>query len=512
MPDPEVRPEERLLAVLLRNPKSAPDISMRAHFTLFQSPILSTAFDVAVNYCCETGSAPTREILLDLMGRRDPDGRLAHGPALDRIKAIGPTVDEDKHVAYYCELLERDWKRRTVEQATLAAAEMLDKGQVDEAIESIQARVNMPITKYTKSELGSDFNAFWADYEDIARDPRRRFGVKTGFRMIDDATHGHFRKELWVVVGGSGVGKSLFLGQIACTAARAPERVLLVTIENSLDAYRRRLYSNLCEVPYDDLKTASLSDAMRSRLMEGIAALPPEFCLEVVHMTPPCCARDILNIMRAAPKAYDYLIVDQITNMAPNHQKDFKVMDWRWYSQIALELRIVGDIAYNLRGIPVLTAVHAAGGTTDKKELTTDDTALAKAIGYHADGMLYFTKKDGEYVIGKSKLRDAFFEPFQVFPIWEHWALSEQPPAQKYGQTVDQAQQAAAPAPAAPRPGGPDTSFDPDAIERQAMEAEARDLMLASQGETIPDDFVPEPPAAPPPPGGADGGISPDEI
>jgi hypothetical protein len=49
---------------------------------------------------------------------------------------------------------------------------------------------------------------------------------------------------------------------------------------------------------------------------------------------------------------------------SPNHPADFKVMDWRWYSQIALELRVLGNIVYNGRGIPVHTAVHAAGGTT----------------------------------------------------------------------------------------------------------------------------------------------------
>jgi hypothetical protein len=245
----------------------------------------------------------------------------------------------------------------------------------------------------------------------------------------------------------------------------------------------RRLYSNISGVPYQDLKTASLNDHHKGQLMESIASLPEDFCLEIVHMNPPCCPRDILNIMRSSGKAYDYLIVDQITNMAPNHPRDFKVMDWRWYSQIALELRVLADVIYGGRGIPVLTAVHAAGGTTDKKELTTDDTALAKSIGYHADGMLFFTRKDGEYVIGKSKLRDAFFEPFSVYPTWDNWTVREEPPQARYGNNLDDA-----PAPSRSEKA---VEFDVDALERESLSQNTKDDQIASMGETVPDDFVP---------------------
>ena len=241
----------------------------------------------------------------------------------------------------------------------------------------------------------------------------------------------------------------------------------------------------------------------KAKLMEASPSSRRPLRLEVVHMEPPCCTRDILNIMRSAGRTYDYLVVDQITNMAPNHPKDFKVMDWRWYSQVALELRVLGSIVYNGRGVPVATAVHAAGGTVDKKELTADDTALAKSIGYHADGMFFITKKDGEYTLGKSKLRGAQLlraspSPCSPAPGLAPEPISEEPPDRKYGQSVDQAQGTAAPA--APKAGGPDTSFDVGALESLEREIEERDMLLASSGDQVPDDFVPSAPAPPPPP------------
>ena len=496
-----VRPEDRVLAVLLRNPKKAPEISIRASHIWFASPILSVAFDVAVDYACESGVSPTKEMLIDLMGRRDPENKKSHPEALARVYAIPPSKDEDQHVSYYCEQLEREWKGRVAKSVMLAAADMLDKGNVDGAVESLQKDIAIPVTNFTKSSLALDFNAFWDDYKRIEKDPSRREGVKIGFPTIDEATRGHFNKELIVTVGGSGVGKSLLMGQVAVNVAGTQfkdmlsgklrsRRVLLVTIENSKEAYLRRLYSNVCSVPYQGLKTASLSEDNQGKLMEGIAMLPNDYCLDVVHMTPPCCARDILNIMRAADKAYDYLIVDQITNMAPNNPREFRVMDWRWYSQITLELRVLADISYNHRGIPVLSAVHAAGGTTDKKELTTDDTALAKAIGYHVDALYYFTRKDGEYILGKSKLRDAHFDPVTVYPVWEYWRLQEAPPENQYGTTIDDGPDAP------PQAIDKNLDFNVDELEKEISELNDLENEIASMGQTMPDDFEPELPPA----------------
>jgi len=501
-----VRPEDRVLAVLLRNPKKAPEISIRASHTWFASPILSVAFDVAVDYACESGVAPTKEMLIELMGRRDSENKKSHPEAMARVYAIPVIPDEDKHVSYYCEELEREWKARTAKSVMLAAADMLDKGDVDEAVQSLQRDLTIPITNFTRTEVASDFNAFWSDYERIEKDPSRREGIKMGFPTIDEATKGHFNKELIVMVGGSGVGKSLFLGQVAVNAASAKKRVLLVTIENSKEVYLRRLYSNICSVPYQGLKTASLSDENRGKLMEGIAMLPEDYCLEIVHMDPPCCARDILNIMRSSDKAYDYLIVDQITNMAPNNIKEFRVMDWRWYSQIALELRVLSTAVYNNRGIPLLSAVHAAGGTTDKKELTTDDTALAKAIGYHVDALYYFTRKDGEYILGKSKLRDAHFDPFSVFPVWDNWRLQEEPPQSQYGTTIDGPSEPQAPIDKA-------LDFDVDALEKEISEHDDLENEVAAMGQHISYDFEPElPPAQAPATPLIDDGLTSDDF
>jgi hypothetical protein len=195
--------------------------------------------------------------------------------------------------------------------------------------------------------------------------------------------------------------------------------------------------------------------------------------------------------MRGCKHEFDYLVVDQITNMHPNNRADFKNQDWRSFSQIALELRRLASYAYKNRGIPVLTAVHAAGGTTDKKELTTDDTALAKAITWHAHASLFTTKVDGEYRIGRSKLRDGFFETFLVHPQWEYWALAEEVFRETYGDSVEEAMKAeAAGTKSLPMP--PQTSideeitFDVEELEREIEASKNVALALVQSLDVVP--------------------------
>lgn|SRR5665213_1594852 len=490
MPQPEVREpsaEERLVAILFRHPEAAPEVALRSERVWIESSIVELCYDITCTYACDHGVAPTREILLELMARRSPETEAVHAQALARIDAVPVSLNEEKHISFFCENLERDFKGRIAEKAMYAAAALLGKKDVDGALEALQSGTSTTLTKFSRAELASDFGTFWSEYERRKADPKLRRGVQTGFRVFDEATGGHFRKELGVMVAGQGVGKSLFLGQVAVNAARGGNRVLLITVENNRDTYMRRLYSNIAEVDYHDLKLAQLTPEAESKLFEAVASLPRDFTLEVVHLNPPCSARDIMNIMRANQKAFDYLIVDQITNMFPIHPRDFKTMDWRWYSQIALELRVLGDVVYDSRGIGVLTAVHAAGGTTDKKELSGDDTALSKSIGYHADFMLWFTRPDNEFTIGRSKLRDASFEPFTVYPEWRYWQLRGDDVGNPNHQAIA-AQNAA-------------TDFDVAELERQDAAARARDLAIVKTGLVIPPEFVPEAiPAAPPAP------------
>jgi hypothetical protein len=188
----------------------------------------------------------------------------------------------------------------------------------------------------------------------------------------------------------------------------------------------QRLYSNISGVPYYKFKRNQLDAGDRRRWFEAMGNLHPEFTLKVVEFTEGCSARDISFYMKQVPFEFDYVVVDQITNLFPNDIKEYKPMSWQWFGAISQDLKRLSASAYHNKGVPILSAAQAAGGTVGKKEFTTDDVAMGKVILHHSHGGLFITKdEDGNYNCGASKWRDARVETFAVHPNFSVWHVGE---------------------------------------------------------------------------------------
>lgn len=490
--------DELVLAVLLRHPEEAPQLRLNLPPECILNSAVSIAYASALEYIDATGIAPTPDILKSRVTR----GRMKEADKwsgfIDRIFAIKDVGEHHKHLQFFVGAIQDEWMASQAKAAMATALDQIENREVKEALKTLQAGSAFSSGQVFAGDISSDFARFVADYEKRKANPEKYAGIPIGFPSID-ILGGHHAKELWTMVGGAGVGKSLFLGQVAVNVARARKKVLLVTVENDLRSYMLRLYSNICGVKFNHLKNSRLEPDEMQKWLIGIGKLRRDFCLKVAHFPDGCSARDIASYMRTLKEPMDYVVVDQITNMIPNRPADFRSLDFRWFFQIALELKRLGDTAYHGEGVRILTAIHAAGGTTDKKELSTDDIALAKAINYHVHASFFLTRVDGAYNLGASKFRDGKVETFPVFPHWEFWRLEEQAPAAQYGKTIDDMEDEAdfgevEPEPEA-APSSPMIDFDPEKIEaEQREEEEAAARLRAVLGE-VPDDAIPEPPA-----------------
>jgi hypothetical protein len=332
---------------------------------------------------------------------------------------------EENHLSYH---LGRLRELYTVEQLKRTMETSLGKlatNDIQGALDSWKAPVEDPYKKYILASVVDDLVSSVDAIEEQKRNPVH--SVLYGFPSIDGPTGGMYPGELAVVVAGTGIGKSLILGQCAINAAKQGKRVLVVTIENPCKSYLHRIYSNISKVPYWKFKRAELDQSDMAAWLTAISKLPEGFHLDVIEFTSGCSTQDIYDYIRSVELPYDLLVVDQITNMHPTAQKDLKVQSWNWFSQIAIELKQLTGYAYNDKGVPILTASQASGGTVGKKQLTTDDVAMAKAILHHAHTGLFITKSDdgAEYSIGASKLRDAKIETFTVNPEFTYWTVRE---------------------------------------------------------------------------------------
>jgi replicative DNA helicase len=503
--------DEIVLAVLLRYPEEAPQLRLNLPPECLLNPVMAAVYVSILDYVESAGTSPTPEILKAKVTK----GRMKEAPkwggVVDRIFAIKDVDEHRKHLSFFEGVLQEQWMATQVKNTMAKTLDLLDNNQVPEAVRALQEGTSVPGTQVAGADIASDFALYVSDYEKRRAHPELYAGINIGLPSID-AQGGHHSKELWCMVGGAGVGKSLFLGQVAVNVAKQKKRLLLVTVENDLRSYMLRLYSNLCGVKYKHLKNSRLEPDEMMAWLKGMGKLHKDFCLKVAHFPDGCCARDIAAYMRTLKEPMDYLVVDQITNMMPNRQADFRSLDFRWFFQIALELKRLGDTCNHGKGIPLLTAIHAAGGTVDKKELTTDDIALAKAIGYHVHANFFITKSDGAYHLGASKFRDGKIETFPVFPYWEFWRLSEEAPAAQWGKTIDELEEEADFSEPDPEPESIagetfNTDFDPVKIEAAAALEAAEAQRLNALLEAVPDTAGDEESTETPPPAADEPGI-----
>lgn len=422
----EIDYAEKVLAIALSRVDAIPEVREEVPEEFIFSSELRKMFIAVLDYYeASNGALITKTILCETLNGQSNLDKNGWGGLYDRIvEQYAP--DDEKHIKFYAQKLEDAWRAEIIKRNTLDAIQKLKNRDIDSAVAALYKEYPRARNAYIQGDIINDLVEVKQELDKRAKEPHLWAGIPMGFPTLDEATGGHSRGELVVVVGGTGVGKSLVLGQVALNIAMTGKKVVLVTVENNKWSYMNRLYSNISQIPYWKFKRNALDQQDKDRWLQAMNQLHPNFCLKIVEFTDGCSARDIWFYLRQLSFEADYLVVDQITNMYPNDPKEHKPMSWQWFGQISLELKRLASYAYNNRGIPIFSATQAVGGIVGKKEYTTDDVAMGKIILHHAHGGLFITRDDdGQYNMGASKWRDSKVDTFAVFPEFKYWRVTE---------------------------------------------------------------------------------------
>lgn len=153
---------------------------------------------------------------------------------------------------------ERFLKERAIYNTMLSVAEDVSKGNVDTSfiLDSFEKSCNVNL----KSDIGLDlFDNIDKVVDDLNVDQPT---IPTGWKWLDDKLDGGFLENgraLYVFAGETNVGKSIFLGNIACNIASLGKTVLVISLEMPEMIYARRLSSNIARIPMRELRSASSS-------------------------------------------------------------------------------------------------------------------------------------------------------------------------------------------------------------------------------------------------------------
>lgn len=153
---------------------------------------------------------------------------------------------------------ERFLKERAIYNTMLTVAEDVSKGNVDTSfiLDSFEKSCNVNLN----SDLGIDlFNDVDLLIDDLNTDQPT---ISTKWDFLDDKLDGGFLENgraLYVFAGETNVGKSIFLGNLACNIANQGKTVLIISLEMPELVYAKRLSSNISKIPMRELRSASLS-------------------------------------------------------------------------------------------------------------------------------------------------------------------------------------------------------------------------------------------------------------
>ena len=153
---------------------------------------------------------------------------------------------------------ERFLKERSIYNTMLSVAEDVSKGKVDTSfiLDSFEKSCNVNL----KSEIGLDlFTDVNKLVDDLNNDEPT---IPSKWKFLDDKLDGGFLENgraLYVFAGETNVGKSIFLGNLACNIANQGKTVLLISLEMPELVYARRLSSNITKIPMRQLKGESLT-------------------------------------------------------------------------------------------------------------------------------------------------------------------------------------------------------------------------------------------------------------
>lgn len=220
-----------------------------------------------------------------------------------------------QHQDAFLDEIEEFCKNRALANAVLGATELIEKGQYGE----LEKRVREAILISLQSDLGTNY----------FEDPRARLmkikdkngQVSTGWKTVDDKLYGGVnRGEITIWCAGSGVGKSLFLQNIALNFAKQGLNVVYISLELSEELCSMRMDSMLSEI-----STKEIFRKLDEVEIKVTQAGKRSGSMHVKQMPQGSTCNDLKAYLKnyeiETGKRPDVLVVDYLDLLFPNNKK-----------------------------------------------------------------------------------------------------------------------------------------------------------------------------------------------
>ena len=258
---------------------------------------------------------PAVRFMLDHAEKYNILPKIEHVNAQTGLKFINIPGIAIQHQESFLDEIEEFCKNRALANAILGATDLIEKGHYGE----VERRIKEAMLISLQSDLGTNY--FDDPRARLMRIKDKNGQVTTGWKSVDDKLYGGVnRGEITIWCAGSGVGKSLFLQNIAINFARQGLNVIYISLELSEELCSMRMDSMLSEVP-----TKEIFRKIDEVEIKVVQAGKRSGSMHVKQMPQGSTCNDIKAYLKnyeiETGKRPDALVVDYLDLLFPNNKK-----------------------------------------------------------------------------------------------------------------------------------------------------------------------------------------------
>ena len=255
---------------------------------------------------------------------------------------------------------------------------------------------------FDDTDLGMQYfnEAAMKEHWDFLKNPEAK--IKTMWRKVDDITNGGFLKDgrmLALIMAQAGLGKSVFLSNLAVNFMKQNLSVVVISLEMSENVYAARFDAHISKKNINRL--AENEEVATERIREFYQQHPKANLFIKEYPPRSVRTRDIANYLENLKNAghhFDVIIIDYLGLVLPNRSQDSMYKDGQMVSE---ELR---GLSYLFK-VPVISAVQCNSEGMNNATIDMQNVAESKAIVHTVDFLAVLTRTPDERELGKINMR-----------------------------------------------------------------------------------------------------------
>lgn len=273
-------------------------------------PVVEWAIDQFFNSGMR--QAPSREALIETWGETIDDARVELLPEDEEIDTIEWALSE--LASQYVHWRFQDYVREASTQ--MATAQSVERTKILDAVTNELFEISSSVQpRRSRTDIATGAAKVLDIYRSEAAAGHMARGMMFGLDLVDQHTYGIHPGELAILAGGPKTGKSYFVDKVALSEYEAGRKVMLVTLENSVEMTVQRLVSLGCGINGRDWQRGNCTPEEVARAEQWAQDFQnPTHGGRIEVVMPEVGRRTAQAIVREAQMmGADSLIIDQLT-------------------------------------------------------------------------------------------------------------------------------------------------------------------------------------------------------